>query len=76
VAILFSLVEGSRFRYIILACDYPRYAKFSPGLLIFERVMAHWAQEAGRVFDFTIGDEPYRGERGCNSTRMFKFATV
>lgn len=75
MAMLFGLVDGSCFRYLILACNYAEYAKFSPGLLIFQRVIAHWAQAAGNVFDFTIGDEPYKRELGCTSTPMFTFAT-
>ena len=75
VAILFGLIDGTSFRYIILACDYDAYAEFSPGLLIFQRVIAWWAQAGGEVFDFTIGDEPYKRELGCASTPMFAFET-
>ena len=76
VAILFGLADGSRFRYILLACDYARYSRFSPGLLIFERTIAHWAQAGGDVFDFTIGDEPYKAELGCAKSPMFAFVTA
>ena len=75
VAMLFGLVDGPSFRYIILACDYAQFSDFSPGMLIFERTIAHWAKEAGRVFDFTIGDEPYKRELGCTPTPMFAFTT-
>jgi CelD/BcsL family acetyltransferase involved in cellulose biosynthesis len=75
VAMLFGLIDRGRFRYIILACDYARYQDFSPGLLIFERAIEHWAQAGGKVFDFTIGDESYKRELGCTSTPMFAFAT-
>jgi len=74
VAVLFGLVGGSSFCYIILACNYEHYADFSPGLLIFQRVIEQWAQEGGAIFDFTIGDEPYKRELGCASTQMFQFA--
>lgn len=74
VALLFGLVDGSSFCYIILACNYEQYADFSPGLLIFQRVIERWAQDGGTVFDFTIGDEPYKRELGCTSTPMFRFA--
>ena len=74
VAMLFGLIDGSHFRYIILACDYARYADYSPGLLIFDRAIASWADAGGEVFDFTIGDEPYKRELGCTPTPMFAFA--
>ncbi len=74
VAMLFGLVDGPCFRYLILACNYAEYSAFSPGLLIFQHVIEQWAQEAGNVFDFTIGDEPYKRQLGCTSTPMYAFA--
>lgn len=74
LAMLFGLIDGSHFRYIILACDYARFADYSPGLLIFDRAIAGWADAGGEVFDFTIGDEPYKRELGCKPTPMFAFA--
>lgn len=74
VAMLFGLIDQGHFRYIILACDYPRYAGSSPGLLVFDRAIASWAEAGGAVFDFTIGDEPYKAELGCASAPMYAFA--
>ena len=74
VAMLFGLIDKNHFRYIILACDYARYADHSSGLLIFDRAIASWAEAGGEVFDFTIGDERYKRELGCTSTPMFAFA--
>jgi CelD/BcsL family acetyltransferase involved in cellulose biosynthesis len=73
VAVLFGLIDKKTFRYVILACNYADYARCSPGLQIFDRAIAHWAGTGGDVFDFTIGDEPYKRELGCVSTPMFGF---
>jgi len=71
VAVLFGLVHMRRFHYIILACDYSMYAKYSPGLLIMDLAIQAWDHAGGEVFDFTIGDEPFKAKFGCIRTPMF-----
>ncbi|MEP6563888.1 MAG: GNAT family N-acetyltransferase [Mesorhizobium sp.] len=73
VAIVFGLIDGARFRYILLACDYAAYARFSPGRVVLDLVMAAWAAEGGTMFDFTIGDEPFKAGFGCTRTNMYEF---
>jgi len=74
VAIVFGLIDGARFCYILLACDYAAYARLSPGRVALDRVMAAWAAEGGTMFDFTIGDEPFKAGFGCTRTNMYEFA--
>jgi len=74
VAIVFGLIDGARFCYILLACDYVAYARFSPGRVALDRVMAAWAAEGGTMFDFTIGDEAFKAGFGCTRTSMYEFA--
>ena len=73
VAIVFGLVDGECFHYILLACDYGAYARHSPGRLVLDMVMAAWAAEGGKAFDFTIGDEPFKTGFGCIRTTMHEF---
>lgn len=73
VAFVFGLVDGACFRYILLACDYGAHARSSPGLLALHQVMAEWATEGGKAFDFTIGDEPFKTDFGCIRTTMHEF---
>ena len=73
VAILFGLADGKRFCYLLLACDYTRFARSSPGLLAFDRAIRAWRDSGGWTFDFTIGDEPYKRDLGCVPTPMYEF---
>lgn len=73
VAFVFGLADGNCFRYILLACDYGGHARHSPGLLALDGVMAAWAAEGGKTFDFTIGDEPFKTRFGCTRSTMHEF---
>jgi CelD/BcsL family acetyltransferase involved in cellulose biosynthesis len=74
-AVMFGLIHKKRFHYIILACDYVGYAKYSPGLLIMDRAIQAWAAEGGEIFDFTIGDEPFKSKFGCKRTPMYSITS-
>ncbi|WP_041164238.1 GNAT family N-acetyltransferase [Mesorhizobium opportunistum] len=73
VAFVFGLIDGDFFRYILLACDYGAHARHSPGRVALDQVMAAWAAEGGKAFDFTIGDEPFKADFGCTRTTMHEF---
>jgi CelD/BcsL family acetyltransferase involved in cellulose biosynthesis len=70
VAVLFGLVHHRRFHYLVLGCDYPKYGRFSPGMIMFAKVMDHWFDGGGEIFDFTIGDEAFKIALGCERTPM------
>jgi len=76
VAVLFGLVQGRRFHYLVLGCDYPRYGRFSPGMIMFARAMGHWFDGGGEIFDFTIGDETFKSALGCERTPMYRFVQI
>ncbi|RVC73855.1 GNAT family N-acetyltransferase, partial [Mesorhizobium sp. M4A.F.Ca.ET.022.05.2.1] len=73
VALVFGLIDKSSFRYILLCCNYVAHARYSPGRLALDRVMAAWAASGGETFDFTIGDEPFKADFGCTRTPMHEF---
>jgi CelD/BcsL family acetyltransferase involved in cellulose biosynthesis len=73
VALVFGLVDGDCYRYVLLACDYGAHARYSPGLLALDCVMAAWAADGGKTFDFTIGDEPFKSRFGCTRSTMYEF---
>lgn len=73
VAICFGLVDGDRYCYLVLACDYKNYARYSPGILTLDMAIADWAAGGGGVFDFTIGDEPFKRVFRCTRIPIFKF---
>lgn len=73
IALVFGLVDGGCFRYILLACNYPIHGRRSPGRVALDRVMAAWAADGGTSFDFTIGDEPFKAGFGCSRSPMYEF---
>ncbi len=75
-AIMFGLVHGRRFHYVVLACNYAGFARFSPGLMILDMAIEHWIGAGGDVFDFTIGDEPFKAAFGCTRTPMYTISTA
>jgi CelD/BcsL family acetyltransferase involved in cellulose biosynthesis len=63
----FGLVYNDRYYYVLTGYDLGRFADFSPG-----RQHMYWLLEDSfarglKVFDFTIGDEPYK-EQWCEVT--------
>lgn len=74
-AVMFGLVHGRRFHYLVLACNYAEFAKFSPGLMIMDLAIEAWIAAGGEVFDFTIGDEPFKAAFGCTRTPMYAIRT-
>lgn len=75
VAVMFGLVHHRRFHYVILAGNYAAFGRYSPGLLIMDLAIEAWAEQGGEVFDFTIGDEPFKSAFGCVRTPMSAIRT-
>lgn len=73
VAVMFGLIDGHRFCYLVLGCDYASFGKFSPGMIMFDYAMRDWFGSGGTVFDFTIGDEAFKTALGCRCTAMLGF---
>jgi CelD/BcsL family acetyltransferase involved in cellulose biosynthesis len=74
-AVMFGLVHHRRFHYVILAGDYGAFGRYSPGLLIMDLAIEAWVEQGGEVFDFTIGDEPFKSAFGCFRTPMSAIRT-
>ena len=76
VAVLFGLVHHRRFHYLVLGCDYSKFGRFSPGMIMFARAMDDWFENGGEVFDFTIGDEAFKAALGCKRTAMHRLSQL
>ena len=70
---VFGLTHESRYYYLLIGCDYDRFGKFSPGLQLYDGIMAHWSERDDAVFDFTIGDEDFKMKFGTSPTPMYGF---
>lgn len=67
---VFGLAWRGRYHYLLIGCDYERFGRHSPGLILYDRMMRDWAEQGGEVFDFTIGDEPFKADFATAATPM------
>lgn len=65
-----GIVHGGRFHYLLIGCDYARFGRLSPGMMLYDAMIEDWIGEGGTVFDFTIGDEPFKRDFGTVPTAM------
>mgnify|MGYP000123739932 CR=1 FL=1 len=68
---VFGLCWRGTYHYLLIGCDYQTYSRCSPGLVLYDRIIADVIDRGGRVFDFTIGDEPFKADFGTEATPMF-----
>lgn len=71
---LFGLTSGGCFHYLLIGCDYERFGRHSPGLLLYDLIIEDWIAAGGTAFDFTIGDEPFKRDFGTIATPMHRIA--
>lgn len=67
----FGITRGGWFNYLLIGCDYDRHGRHSPGLILYDRMIADWMAAGGDRFDFTIGDEPFKAQFGTVPTAIF-----
>lgn len=72
VGVIFGTCHAGRYYYLLIGCDYKKFGKFSPGLIMYDQIMRDWCAEGGDVFDFTIGDEAFKKDFGSEPTDMFE----
>ncbi len=75
---VYGLCRRGIYHYLLIGCDYGTYSRCSPGLVLYDRIIEDWIGRDGHVFDFTIGDEPFKADFGTEATPMsglFRAAT-
>jgi CelD/BcsL family acetyltransferase involved in cellulose biosynthesis len=70
IAVLFGLVRRDRFLFLLLGFDRRNFGRHSPGGLMLESAIEHCINQGLKVFDFTIGDEVYKGDFGAQPESM------
>jgi CelD/BcsL family acetyltransferase involved in cellulose biosynthesis len=58
----FGLMYRGRYYYILAGYDDDELARFGPGAIQLQHVMRYAAENNCQLFNFTIGDEPYKRE--------------
>lgn len=69
-AYAFCIAHAGRLLYLLIGCDYETFSRHSPGLVLYDLMMEDWSAEPGAVFDFTIGDEPFKRDFATSPTPM------
>lgn len=69
-AYAFCIAHAGRLLYLLIGCDYDRVSRHSPGLVLYDMMMEDWSGEPHAVFDFTIGDEPFKRDFATVPTPM------
>lgn len=64
---VFGVDHDGRFHYLLIGCDYEAHGRHSPGLLMYDAIIEKHCAQGGGVFDFTIGDEPFKADFGTRA---------
>lgn len=68
----FGLTHAGRFYYLLIGCDYDGHGRHSPGLILYDSMIEDWIANDGKIYDFTIGDEPFKKEFGTEETAIYE----
>jgi CelD/BcsL family acetyltransferase involved in cellulose biosynthesis len=70
----FGLMFGDRYYHVLASYDRNlEVSRFGPGVLHLRELMAHAIKKGLRLFDFTIGDEPYKLEWSDMHVALFDY---
>ncbi len=70
IAVQFGLVRQGVYSMLMIGLDIARHARLSPGLLAIEDSMRAAVEAGDRVYDFTIGDHPYKSDFGAETVAL------
>lgn len=66
LAVQFGLAQRGVYSMLMIGLDIARHARLSPGLLAIEDSVRNAIQAGDGVYDFTIGDHPYKLQFGAD----------
>lgn len=74
VGYTFAIMSAGRLNYLLIGCNYAEHGRHSPGLLLYDSMIEDWIEQDGNIFDFTIGDEPFKADFGTRPTPMYEIS--
>ena len=72
----FGLMYRGRYYYILAGYDDGELARFGPGAVQLRDVMRYAAEHNCPLFDFTIGDEPYKRDWCDTEQQLFDYSAA
>ncbi len=73
VAVMFGTVHRRRFSLLLVGFDLERYRRLSVGLLAIEDTIRASFESGDEIYDFTIGDYPFKLQFGARSSQLFEW---
>ena len=70
IAVQFGLARQGVYSMLMIGLDIARHARLSPGLLAIEDSIRSAIETGDRVYDFTIGDHPYKVQFGAETVPL------
>ena len=66
----FGLAQRGVYSMLMIGLDIARHARLSPGLLAIEDSMRSAIEAGDHIYDFTIGDHPYKLQFGAETVPL------
>ena len=76
VAVMFGLVHDRTFSLLLVGFDLTQYRRLSLGLLAMEDTLRASIEAGDTIYDFTIGDYPYKLQFGAESRPLHEWHMV
>ena len=73
VAVQFGLVQRGTHSMLMLGADIERFGRTSPGILMLESSVRAAIEDGDQVYDFTIGDHPYKQQFGAQAIPLYEW---
>jgi CelD/BcsL family acetyltransferase involved in cellulose biosynthesis len=73
IAVQFGLAQDGTYSMLLIGLDIARHARLSPGLLAIEDSIRSAIGAGDRVYDFTIGDHPYKLQFGGETVPLHEW---
>jgi CelD/BcsL family acetyltransferase involved in cellulose biosynthesis len=73
VAVQFGLVQRGTYMMLMLGADIERFGRTSPGILTLEDSMRAAIEGGEQIYDFTIGDHPYKQQFGAQAMPLYEW---
>jgi CelD/BcsL family acetyltransferase involved in cellulose biosynthesis len=73
IAVQFGLRQRGVYSMLMIGPDLSRYKRMSPGMLAIEDSLRAAIEAGDQVYDFTIGDHPYKQQFGAEAVPLYEW---
>jgi CelD/BcsL family acetyltransferase involved in cellulose biosynthesis len=73
IAVQFGLIQQGKHAMLMLGADIERFGRTSPGILMLEASVRAAIENGDQIYDFTIGDHPYKQQFGAQAIPLYEW---